>query len=209
MADELMSKSCAEFTKLLGAKVSMPGGGAASALVGALGAALCEMAANFTVGNKRYYDVEPEMKSIVERAEKIRVRFLELADEDAKAFPELSAAWRLPKDYPNRKEIFTRATLNVCKAPLEMVKCCCEAIDLLAVVMEKGNVMLISDVGCGVSLCEAAMSSSAMNVYINTGSLKDCPEAREMESQIDSLMAEYLPKIDDISGKVTIIVRRV
>lgn len=209
MADELMSKSCAEFTKLLGAKVSMPGGGAASALAGALGAALCEMAANFTVGNKRYYDVEPEMKSIVERAEKIRVRMLELADEDAKAFPELSAAWRLPKDYPNRKEIFTRATLNVCKAPLEMVKCCCEAIDLLAVVMEKGNVMLISDVGCGVSLCEAAMSSSAMNVYINTGSLKDCPEARELESQIDSLMAEYLPKIDDISGKVTLIVRRV
>ena len=209
MADELMSKSCAEFTKLLGAKVSMPGGGAASALVGALGAALCEMAANFTVGNKRYYDVEPEMKSIVDRAEKLRVRMLELADEDAKAFPELSAAWRLPKDYPNRKEIFTRATLNVCKAPLEMVKCCCEAIDLLAVVMEKGNVMLISDVGCGVSLCEAAMSSSAMNVYINTGSLKDCPEAREMESQIDSLMAEYLPKIDDISGKVTLIVRRV
>lgn len=209
MADELMSKSCAEFTKLLGAKVSMPGGGAASALVGALGAALCEMAANFTVGNKRYYDVEPEMKSIVERAEKLRVRMLELADEDAKAFPELSAAWRLPKDYPNRKEIFTRATLNVCKAPLEMVKCCCEAIDLLAVVMEKGNVMLISDVGCGVSLCEAAMSSSAMNVYINTGSLKDCPEARELESQIDSLMAEYLPKIDDISGKVTLIVRRV
>ncbi|MBR4196563.1 MAG: cyclodeaminase/cyclohydrolase family protein [Synergistaceae bacterium] len=209
MADELMSKSCAEFTKLLGAKVSMPGGGAASALVGALGAALCEMAANFTVGNKRYYDVEPEMKEIVKKAEKLRVRFLELSDEDAKAFPELSAAWRLPKDYPNRKEIFTRASLNACKAPFEMVKCCCEAIDLLAVVMEKGNIMLISDVGCGVSLCEAAMSSSAMNVYINTGSLKDCPEAREMESQIDSLMAEYLPKIDDISGKVTIIVRRV
>ena len=209
MADELMSKSCAEFTKLLGAKVSMPGGGAASALVGALGAALCEMAANFTVGNKRYYDVEPEMKEIVKKAEKLRVRFLELSDEDTKAFPELSAAWRLPKDYPNRKEIFTRASLNACKAPFEMVKCCCEAIDLLAVVMEKGNIMLISDVGCGVSLCEAAMSSSAMNVYINTGSLKDCPEAREMESQIDSLMAEYLPKIDDISGKVTIIVRRV
>ena len=209
MADELMSKSCAEFTKLLGAKVSMPGGGSASALVGALGAALCEMAANFTIGNKRYYDVEPEMKEAVDKAEKIRVRMLELADEDPKVFTELSAAWRLPKDYPNRKEIFTRASLNACKAPLEMAKCCCEAIDLLAVVMEKGNIMLISDVGCGVSLCEAAMSSAAMNVYINTGSLKDCPEAREMESQIDSLMAEYLPKIDDITGKVTLIVRRV
>ena len=73
----------------------MPGGGAAAALAGALGVALCEMSANFTVGNKRYADVEPEMKSIVERAEKIRVRFLELADEDAEVFPAVSAAWRL------------------------------------------------------------------------------------------------------------------
>ena len=210
MADEsLMKKSCADFTKLLGAKVSMPGGGAASALVGALGAALCQMAANFTVGNRKYTDVEPEMKSIVERSEKLRVRLLELADEDAKTFPELSAAWKLPKDYPNRKSIFEKAALNACKAPLEMVKCCCEIMDMLEAVMEKGNVMLISDVGCGVSLCEGAMNAAAMNVYINAGSLKDFPQARDVESQVDSLLAEYLTKADDISGKVTLIVRRV
>ena len=210
MAEKLLMKeSCAEFTRLLGAKINMPGGGAASALVGALGAALCEMAANFTIGNRRYAEVEPAMKDVVQRSEKLRVRFLELADEDAKAFPELSAAWKLPKDYPNRKEIFARATLNACKAPHEMLKCCCEALDLLDIVMEKGNIMLISDVGCGVSLCEAAMTSAAMNVYINTGSLKDCPEARDLETEIDTLMAEYMQKADDISGKVTLIVRRV
>ena len=209
MADELMSKSCAEFTKLLGAKVSMPGGGAASALVGALGAALCEMAANFTVGNKRYYDVEPEMKSIVERAGKLRVRMLALADEDAKAFPELSAAWKLPKDYPGRKEIYEAAAIKACKAPLEMIKCCCEAMDMLEIVMEKGNIMLISDVGCGVLLCEAAMNAAAMNIYINTSGLRDNAEALELESEVDTRLAEYLTKADDISGKVTLIVRRV
>ncbi|MBQ9389824.1 MAG: cyclodeaminase/cyclohydrolase family protein [Synergistaceae bacterium] len=210
MAEKLLMKeSCAEFSKLLGAKVSMPGGGAASALVGALGSALCQMAANFTVGNKRYLDVEDEMKSIVERSDKLRARLIELADEDAKAFPELSAAWKLPKDAPDRQAIFEKAALNACKAPLEMVKCCCEAIDLLSVVMEKGNVMLISDVGCGVLLCEAAMNSAAMNIYINAGSLRHSPEAREIESQTDELLAEYLQKADDISGKVTLIVRRV
>ena len=210
MAEELlMKKSCADFTKVLGAKISMPGGGAASALAGALGAALCQMAANFTVGNKKYLDVEDEMKSIVERSEKLRTRLLALADEDAKSFPELSAAWKLPKDYPNRQEIFARAALNACKAPLEMVKCCCEAIDMLADVMEKGNVMLISDVGCGVLLCEAAMNSAALNIYINAGSLKHNPEARDIESKTDELLAEYLQKADDISGKVTLIVRRV
>lgn len=210
MAEKLLMKeTCADFSRLLGSRVTMPGGGAASALVAALGASLCEMAANFTVGNKRYLDVEPEMKDIVSRSEKLRVRLLELADEDAKAFPELSAAWKLPKDYPDRKAVFERAALNACKAPVEMVKCCCEAIDLLAVVMEKGNVMLISDVGCGVLLCEAAMNAAAMNVYINAGSLKDCQEARDIETEIDTLLAEYLVKSDDISGKITLIVRRV
>ncbi|MBR0150349.1 MAG: cyclodeaminase/cyclohydrolase family protein, partial [Synergistaceae bacterium] len=73
MAEKLMMKeSCAEFSRMLGARMQMPGGGAASALVGALGAALCEMAANFTIGNKRYSDAEDEMKDIVARAEKLR-----------------------------------------------------------------------------------------------------------------------------------------
>ena len=210
MAEKLlMNESCAEFSKLLGAKVNMPGGGSASALVGALAASLCEMAANFTIGNRRYTEAEPEMKDIVGRSEKLRIRLLELADEDAKAFPELSAAWKLPKDYPNRKEIFERASLNACKAPREMIKCCCEAMDMLETVMEKGNIMLISDVGCGVLLCEAAMNAAAMNIYINTSGLKDNQEARGIESEVDTLLADYLVKADDISGKVTLIVRRV
>ena len=209
MSDLLMNKSCAEFSKLLGERIQMPGGGSASALVGALGSALCEMTANFTIGNKRYIDVEDEMKVIVEKSEKLRKRFLELADEDAKAFPELSSAWKLPKDFPNRKEIFERAALNACKAPFEMVKCCCDAIDLLSVVVDKGSVVLISDVGCGVLLCEAAMTSAATNIYINTGSLKNCPDARDIEEKVDTMLAEYLTKAEDISGKVTLIVRRV
>ncbi|MBQ6973042.1 MAG: cyclodeaminase/cyclohydrolase family protein [Synergistaceae bacterium] len=210
MADKLLMKeSCADFSKLLGSKVTMPGGGAASALVGALGAALCEMAANFTVGNRRYTEVEDEMKDIVKRAEKLRVRMLELADEDAKAFPELSAAWKLPKDYPNRKAIYEAAAVKACKAPIEMVRCCCEAMDMLEIVMEKGNIMLISDVGCGVLLCEAAMNAAAMNIYINTSGLRDNPEAQALESEVDTLLADYLQKADDISGKVTLIVRRV
>lgn len=210
MAEELfMRKSCADFSKLLGAKINMPGGGAASALVGALAASLCEMAANFTIGNRRYLEAEPEMKDIVQRSEKLRVRLLELADEDTKAFPELAAAWKLPKDYPGRKEIYEAAAMKACKAPAEMLRCCCEAMDMLEVVMEKGNIMLISDVGCGVLLCEAAMNAAAMNIYINTSGLKDNQEARDLELEVDTKLAEYLVKADDISGKVTLIVRRV
>ncbi len=53
------------------------------------------------------------------------------------------------------------------------------------------------------------MNAAAMNIYINTSGLKDNQEARDLESEVDTLLAEYLVKADDISGKVTLIVRRV
>ena len=39
-----------------------PGGGGASALVGALGTALCTMVGNYTVGKKKYAGVEEDVK---------------------------------------------------------------------------------------------------------------------------------------------------
>ena len=60
-----------------------------------------------------------------------------------------------------------------------------------------------------VLLCEAAMNAAAMNIYINTSGLRDNPEAQALESEVDTLLADYLQKADDISGKVTLIVRRV
>ena len=48
----LTQRSCADFTELQAAKTSVPGGGVA-ALAGVLGAALCAMAVNFTVGKTK------------------------------------------------------------------------------------------------------------------------------------------------------------
>lgn len=56
---------------------------------------------------------------------------------------------------------------------MEMVRRCCTGVELLEEMLEKGSGMLVSDIGCGALLCKAAMESAAMNVFINTGSLKD------------------------------------
>ncbi len=205
---DLMNETCRRFSDLLAAKITMPGGGSAAALTGSLGSALCSMTANFTLGKKKYADVENDVKRILENSERLRLRLLELSDEDAKAFPELSEAWKLPTDYPEREKIYERAALNACKAPSEMVMCCCEAIDLILEIAEKGSIMLISDAGCGALLCSSAMQSAAMNVFINTSSLKDCQEAREIEEKIDNALSEYVPKAQKIAEKVMNIFRK-
>ena len=99
----MLEKKTTEFLNVLSSSAPVPGGGGASAAVGAFGAALGMMVANLTVGKKKYADVEAEMIEICGRLEKIRDRLIVLTDEDAKAFEPLSKAYGLPKNTPEEK----------------------------------------------------------------------------------------------------------
>ena len=64
--------SCKDFAEALAAKQPVPGGGGAAAVVGALAAALCSMVANYTVGKKKYADVEDDVKQLLEQVDQER-----------------------------------------------------------------------------------------------------------------------------------------
>ena len=55
---ELMNLSCEGFLEELASKAAAPGGGGASALVGAAGVALGSMVGSLTVGKKKYAAVD-------------------------------------------------------------------------------------------------------------------------------------------------------
>ena len=63
----LTNSTLQEFTEQLASKTSVPGGGGASAMVASIGIALGDMVGEFTVGKKKYADVEPEIKDLMER----------------------------------------------------------------------------------------------------------------------------------------------
>lgn len=208
MSDQFINFSCAEFAEVLASKESVPGGGGAAALTGALGVALCSMVGNFTVGKKKYAAVEDDIKAILNKAVVLRGQLLRLVDADAQAFAPLSKAYAIPKEDPHRDTVLEEATLNACKAPMEMVRHCCTCIELLEEILEKGSVMLISDVGCGALLCKAAMECAAMNVFINTGSLKDRDQARNMEAEINTMLAQYGPRAATVAEAVNKRIRK-
>ena len=95
-------QSCGAFLDALASKAPVPGGGGASALAGALGAALCTMVGNYTVGKQKYAAVEEDVKALMARAEDLRARLLGLVDTDAAAFEPLSRAYAIPKEDPSR-----------------------------------------------------------------------------------------------------------
>ena len=75
-----------QWMELLASKAPVPGGGGASALGGAMGAALGQMVANLTIGKKRYADVEEEVQQGLSALSSLQAELLALADEDAKVF---------------------------------------------------------------------------------------------------------------------------
>ena len=206
--NKLSEQSCKDFAALLSSKAPVPGGGGAAALAGALGVALCSMVGNFTTGKKKYAAYEEDVQRMLQAGEVLRGRLLALVDADAEAFEPLSQAYAIPKDDPSRATVLEEATLNACKAPLEMVVCCGEALMLLEEMLEKGSRLLLSDVGCGALLCKAAMESAALNVFVNTGSLADRTVAAEMERQVDAALEQYLPVADRIAKAVAAFIRK-
>ena len=85
-------KSCKEFVEVLASKAPVPGGGGASALTGALAAALANMVGSLTVGKKKYAAVEEEMIELQRKMTKIQNDFLQLIERDAEVFKPLAKA---------------------------------------------------------------------------------------------------------------------
>ena len=209
MADEkmtgvsLVDSSCRAFADELAAKKSVPGGGGAAALAGALGVALCSMVGNFTLGKKRYADVEDDVRRMMDEAEDLRHTLIGLIEADAAAFEPLSRAYGIPKEDPTRAQVLELATKTACSAPLEMMRACARSVELLEEMGEKGSRMLLSDIGCGAALCSAALRAASMNVYVNTKTLKDRAYADTLDQEVDGLLSEYVPRADALAEHVS------
>ena len=185
------NQTCGAFLDALASKAPVPGGGGASALAGALGAALCTMVGNFTVGKKKYAAVEEDVKALMARAEDIRGRLLAQVDADAAAFEPLSRAYAIPKDDPDREKVMEQCLRDAAAAPMEILRLSCEAIDLHREMLDKGSVMMLSDVGTGAVLCWGALYGAWLNVKVNTKSMADRAYAGAMNREADQLVNQY------------------
>lgn len=167
------------------------------------------MVGNFTTGKRRYAVYEDDVQRMLAEAEAVRIRLIQLVDEDAEAFYPLSKAYGIPKEDPTRTETLEAATKGACKAPVEMMEQTCRAIALLEEMGEKGSRMLLSDVGCGALLARAALEAASLNVFVNTRSLDDRSFAEATERHADELLAEFVPRAEAVEREVMAHIRGV
>jgi formiminotetrahydrofolate cyclodeaminase len=179
-----------EYCKVLGSKSPVPGGGSASALVGAAGAALLAKVANFTLGKEKYKAVENEMASILGRSEALRENFTRLCSEDAVAYKKLCGAFKLPKDDKHRKDKVEAALKEATTVPFEICKASHDGIKLCISAAEKGNKNLITDSGIASLMLKCAFESGLLNVEINLKSIKDNEFIIKLRKLLESMEKE-------------------
>ena len=184
------------FLNELSSAAPVPGGGGASALMGAVASSLCSMVANLTTGKKKYAEYQGDIDRILEVTAKLTDEIAELIEKDAEAFEPLSKAYSIPKEEPGRDEILENALHVASDAPFEIVAKTLEVADLIEELSVKGSRLAISDVGVAASACRAAATGASMNVYINTKLMKDREYASSMNEKTDKAVAEVIAKCD-------------
>jgi formiminotetrahydrofolate cyclodeaminase len=199
-------KSAEEFVDVLASKEPVPGGGGASALVGAIGCALGNMVGSLTVGKKKYADVEADIIALKEKADKLQKELLDLVDEDAKAFEPLAKAYGMPKDTEEEKaekaKVMEAALKTACGVPLEIMRKCCEAIELIEEFAAKGSRLALSDAGVGAAFCKAALYGASLNVFINTKAMADRDYAEKLNKEANDMMDVYGKRAEEVFDKV-------
>lgn len=204
---KMLEQSAVDFIGALSSNAPVPGGGGASATVGALAAALGMMVTNLTIGKKKYADYEEELIRCRSELEGLRDRLIILTDKDAEAFEPLSRAYSLPKDAPDYERIMEEALLTASLAPLEIMDTALECAHVLEVLVEKGSRLAISDVGVGIYFAQAAIEGASLNVYINTKMMKDRTRADALNDRADAIIREGAALKEKISAATLAAIR--
>ena len=203
----IKDKSIQVFLDELAGKASTPGGGSAAAIIGAMGAALISMVANFTVGKKGYEDVDTEARNILDKSEDLRNQLTGMIKADVDVFNRVMAAYGMPKDTDEQKSArsgeIQAALKEATDVPLSCARVSAEVIKLSKSIAGKGNKNVISDAGVAVLAGQAALRSAALNVYINIGGIKDENFVSDRQKQLEDIMGG----MDDLTEEVYALVK--
>jgi methenyltetrahydrofolate cyclohydrolase len=199
---EIKDKSIQIFLEELASKSATPGGGSVSALLGAQSAALTSMVCNLTIGKPKYAEVEGEMQALLQKSEALREKLTGLIKADIDVFNRLMDAYDLSKETDEEKLARSEAIQTVLKAatevPLDCARACAEAIELSRCAANKGNLGVISDAGAAVMAGYGGLKSAALNVYINTGSLKDKQFIEAKLAELETILKDVDVAVEEV-----------
>ncbi|HEY1626779.1 MAG TPA: cyclodeaminase/cyclohydrolase family protein [Streptosporangiaceae bacterium] len=191
----MRDQSIGDYLGDLADRIPAPGGGAASALHAAQAAALIAMVARYSDGAR--YDTAL-MSRVISEADALRERSLALAAADAEAFEAVSAAYKVPKDEPDRKDLIASALSGAARPPAELIDVASRLVSLAEELVPAGNRNLIADVAAAAAAAMAAAITARVNIEVNLRGTTD-PSA----ALADDIVARAERVVTAVRGEIT------
>lgn len=190
------------FTTALASPEPVPGGGSASAVAASIGASLLVMVARLSVDRPKYAAFTTTHQRAIAAGEAARTRFLELADEDARAFSVFAAAMKLPRETDQertaRDVALDAAARGAAAVPMEVVRACRALVEQVESLAGRSNLNASSDLDVGAILLQAAARGAGANVIINLASIADDGATGALFSELDI----HLRQIEAVAAQV-------
>lgn len=189
----LLNVSLSDYLEQLASGAPTPGGGAASALAGAQGAALLVMVANLTIGKKKYLRVEQHNKETRARAAEQQAKLEAGIDEDKDAFAKVAEAYAMPRQTEEEKKVradaIAEASVAAAEAPLRVMRAAYEAMKVARDMVGRSNPNLANDIYVGTLMLAAAIIGAKGNVDANTPYIRDRSVEQRIRRESDGLAA--------------------
>lgn len=188
---ELTKLSIAEFLDRASARTPTPGGGSVTGVAGALGCALGQMVAAYSLKK----DMEPDARETVEhsatqlrRSEQI---LRALITQDAAAYEKMSSASkarRESKGDPAVDGAYERSVFDAAAVPMEMAAVASNALAALDAFKHFANPYLLSDLEIAADLAAVTAKSARLTLKVNAAEISDESQRESLLSDIDRIL---------------------
>jgi formiminotetrahydrofolate cyclodeaminase len=193
MTEELPANwTIADYATAVASVAPTPGGGSVIGIAGALAAGLASMVCRLTLKRPPSAEAERLLQDAVTRSDALRLRFLELAAADERAYGTYREAAALPRttdeEKATRRAALEQALISSGAVPLDEAAAASELLSRLEVIAEHGTSHAHADIATSAFLAEATLRSSIAMTSANTDLMKDRERAETMDTQARSFL---------------------
>jgi formiminotetrahydrofolate cyclodeaminase len=178
----------------LASKTPTPGGGAAAAMAGCMGAALFVMVVRFSRGKKANAAREDDLARVETLLTGHLVRMLPMAERDCRSFDLVSAAYGMPKDTDQQKGLrekaIQEAMVGAMVVPDETLCMVRDVFVAMEKVVDCIGKAIVSDLASGAALLLAAAEGAFLNVRINAAYLTNREQSQRSVDRANAVLTE-------------------
>jgi formiminotetrahydrofolate cyclodeaminase len=182
MTERSPVESAQAFLAALASDAPTPGGGAAAALCGAMGAALVAMVGRVTAA--RDSSVKGAASTIVTQADELQSRLARLATEDMDAYRGVIEARRSGAGPAATERALVRAT----EVPIRLAKVSGDTLALGTILAPLARKSALSDLAVSAALLWGALESGVLTARANLASVTDTEFVRTSEDELAGLL---------------------